>query len=377
MPEKMRLQLAESDIWWKMWGAGMSHGEGVEQNWAFSNGAAASTRLMGPGSCQATLEDVFGFHNYDRLLAMHCVLPKRLAVNIKEATTHKTAFKSFTKGLEEARPWEVAEWRAWVKRWESTQHIDTSDSPFELKEEVMTLCKIQEKIATEEYICTEDGIEVEREHSPGSFITMGLELEQTQRKLAVDIHAIKDPSPSQRLAIIKRRTALLKSIYKFQQVQQVYMPSVRGMLNDAQRQMFNGNGEQVPEATRLFMPSEITDTTIRGRVCAIGLAEVEERMREGEASEALEGVRVGLRMRTMTNRYKLRNYTSQGMMKKGQGLLRQINIRIHITKLRYRYSRAALLVLRGHGGWEERLCVLKDDDVHALNECVLTEEEKA
>lgn len=91
-PEPMRLQhLAPSNVWWKvpnfhlpahkrrchspysfhwMWGAGTTHGEGVEQNWSFSNGAAASTRLMGPGARVATLEDVFGFHNYDRLLAM-------------------------------------------------------------------------------------------------------------------------------------------------------------------------------------------------------------------------------------------------------------------------------------------------------------------
>jgi hypothetical protein len=53
-----------------MWGAGMTHGEGVKQNWAFSNSAAASTRLMGPSARQATLEDVFRFHNYDRVLAM-------------------------------------------------------------------------------------------------------------------------------------------------------------------------------------------------------------------------------------------------------------------------------------------------------------------
>jgi hypothetical protein len=90
-PEQMRPTVAPGNLWWKvpnfhlpphkkpchsaysfhwMWGAGMTHGEGVEQNWAFSNGAAASTRLMGPGGWQACLEDVFGFHNYDRVLAM-------------------------------------------------------------------------------------------------------------------------------------------------------------------------------------------------------------------------------------------------------------------------------------------------------------------
>jgi hypothetical protein len=90
-PKRLWLKLKPSMVLWKvpnfhlpahklnchspfsfhfMWGAGMTHGEGVEQNWVFSNGTAASTRLMGPGARQATLEDVFGFHNYNRVLAM-------------------------------------------------------------------------------------------------------------------------------------------------------------------------------------------------------------------------------------------------------------------------------------------------------------------
>ncbi|KAJ7450267.1 hypothetical protein B0H11DRAFT_1743304 [Mycena galericulata] len=399
MPAPMRLtHLAPSNVWWKvpnfhlpahkkrchapysfhwMWGAGMTHGEGVEQNWAFSNGAAASTRLMGPGARQATLEDVFGFHNYDRVLAMHRVLPKRLAVSMKEGMKHRAAFDAFTKGLEEVRAEEVAEWKELVLKWEMKQHTDPSESPFELKEEVMTLRDIQLQIANEEYICTDDGVEVEQEHSPGSFITMGLELEESQRRLEVDVQALKDPSPTQRLAFTKRRSAMLKQIYKFRQVQRVYMPALRAILPDAQKQVFDGNGEQLPEATQLFMPSEVANTALRKRACAIGLPEIEGRMRQGEATEALEAVRHGLRTRTMTNRYKLRNYTGQGMMTKGQGILRLINVGIHRAKLRYRYSRAALLALKGHGDWEEGLRVLGDDDVRALNERALTVEEKA
>ncbi|KAJ7148600.1 hypothetical protein C8R46DRAFT_1231115 [Mycena filopes] len=398
MPVSQELKIEPGNIWWKVpnfhlpphkrpchspysfhWmpGAGMSHGEGVEQNWSFSNGAAASTRLMGPGSRQATLEDVFGFHNYDRLLAMHRVLPKRLAETIKEATRHKAAFEAFTKGLEEHSPDEVKEWRAWVMRWESKQHTDASESPFEVKDEVRTLRDIQLDIAREEFLCTDDGIEIERDHTPGTFISMGIDLEEAQRRLAVDVRALRDPSPNQKLTFTKRRTALLKRIYKFRQLQRVYMPSVRGVLSDVQRQVFEGNGEQVPEATRLFMPSEIEDKRLRAGACAVGLAEIEARMRVGEAKEALEGVRQGLRTRTMTNRYKLRNFTGQGMMTKGQGMLRQINIKIYRAKLRYRYSRAAALVLKEHGHWEDDLGVLADDDIRALNERALTAEEKA
>jgi hypothetical protein len=64
----------------------------------------------------------------------------------------------------------------------------------------------------------------------------------------------------------------------------------------------------------LFMPSEIKDGHLRGRVCTVGMPDIEARMREEEASEALEDVRGGLRTRTMANRYKLQNYTGQGLL---------------------------------------------------------------
>ncbi|KAJ7843814.1 hypothetical protein B0H13DRAFT_1909206 [Mycena leptocephala] len=362
MPETMHLTLPPENVWWKvpnfhlpphkpkchspysfhwMWGAGMTHGEGVEQNWAFSNGAAASTRLMGPGSRHATLEDIFGFHNYDRLLAMHRVLPKRLAVNIKEGLKHRVAFDAFTKGLEEFQPAEVARWKEWVQKWESVQHTDAKDCPFELEEDehATTLRQIQLLIVTEEFLCTEDGVEIEREHTPGTFITMGLEIEEIQRKLEVDVRALKDPSANQRLWFTKRRTALLKTIHRFRQVQRVYMPSIHGVLSDIQKQMFDGNGEQLPEATRLFMPSEIPDARARRNVCALGLAEIEVRMRHGEAAEVLEGdppleIALSIRARRATGPQRARD-------------------------------------------WEDKLKVLNDDDVRALNERVLTTEEKA
>ncbi|KAJ7860607.1 hypothetical protein B0H14DRAFT_3084801 [Mycena olivaceomarginata] len=365
MPEAMHLKLPLADVWWMvpnfhlpdhltkcrspfsfhwMRGAGMTNGEGIEQNWAFSNGAAPSTRLMGPGSRQATLEDVFGFHNYDRLLAM-------------------LAFNAFSTGLEEARPEQIKEWRAWVERWESTQHTTPEDSPFDMPEEVTSLRQIQLEIVMEEFVCTSEGVEIERKHTPSTFIIMGLHIEESQRRLEVSVRALRNPSLSQKLDFTKRRIALLKRIHKFRELQTVYMPSVRAVLTNVQKQMYDGGGDELPEVSRLFMPSEIADPRSRERVCAMGLPTLEARLREAEATEALESVRAGLRTHTMTNRYKLRNYTGQGLMTKGQGILRQINIRIHIAKLRYRYSRAALVALRGHGDWEERLRMLNDDDI--------------
>ncbi|KAF8164506.1 hypothetical protein K438DRAFT_1775479 [Mycena galopus ATCC 62051] len=300
MAKQWWLQLSEENVLWKvpnfhltphkpkchppfsfhfMCGAGMTHGEGVEQNWSFSNGAAASTRVMGPGARQATLEDVFGFHNYDRVLAMHRVLLKRLAVSMQEGTKHKLAFDEFSRGLEQSRPEELAQWKEAVHIWERKAHPKAEDSPFVLAEEdaVTTLREIQLAIATEEFICTEEGAEIECEHSPGAFITMGMELEEVQRKLEIDVRALKDPSVAQRLAFTKRRTALLRRIHKFRQVQGIYMPALRVLLSNEQKEVYDGNGDQLPEAMRLFIPSELSPS-VRGKACVLGIAEIEARL---------------------------------------------------------------------------------------------------
>ncbi|KAJ7799347.1 hypothetical protein B0H14DRAFT_2185738, partial [Mycena olivaceomarginata] len=52
-----------------MWGAGMTDGEDVEQNWDFTNGAAPSTKMMGPGGRHAFLEGLFAFHNWWRTVS--------------------------------------------------------------------------------------------------------------------------------------------------------------------------------------------------------------------------------------------------------------------------------------------------------------------
>ena len=51
-------------------GVGRTDGEEIERNWSRHDGAAASTREMGPGSRHDTLEDHFGWANWQRLLRL-------------------------------------------------------------------------------------------------------------------------------------------------------------------------------------------------------------------------------------------------------------------------------------------------------------------
>ncbi|KAJ7738539.1 hypothetical protein DFH07DRAFT_966118 [Mycena maculata] len=225
-----------------------------------------------------------------------------------------------------------------------------------MKEKVMSMKDIRVKLAKEELLRSGEGTEIEREDTLSTFIVMGLEIEESQRYLTIDVKA---------------------RIRTFRKLQRSYMPNLHRFLSGAQRAQWDTETDRDAEAVRLFMPSDIADRTKREKVCAQGLSAVEADLREGECRDTLEALRSGLRTRTMTNRFRLRNCTGQRALTWGQGVLRQLNLRIHKAKSWYRYARNTLLRLRGHGGWEQELQVLKDDDVRALNERALTEEERA
>lgn len=51
-------------------GVGRTHGEKVEQEWAYINLAALSTREMGPGARHSALDDSWGGWNWRKVLAL-------------------------------------------------------------------------------------------------------------------------------------------------------------------------------------------------------------------------------------------------------------------------------------------------------------------
>ncbi|KAJ7770053.1 hypothetical protein B0H16DRAFT_1307286 [Mycena metata] len=361
-----------------LWGAGRTHGETVEQNWEFLNGIAASTKLMGLGARYTALEGLLSFHNWRRLVAHRRLLKQRMAEAIKDGRKHKEAFEAFTAGLVDLHELDVSGWKVWVDKWEKERHVENEKgSPYEFEEEGLTLKEIRILLAAEEYAKTGDGTEVEREDTPSTFLTLGMEIEETQRQLAVAIKAAgPNPTPTQELEFLKRRMSLRIRLQSFRKLQLTYMPKVRRYLTASQKAVWDADN-QAPEATRLFMPSDIGSAASRTKACAPGLDGTEARLREGEAKDALAELRQGLRVRTMTNRFKILNWTGQRALTRGQGILRQINIKVHAAKLRYRYARQAMLKLKGHGAWEKQYRVLEDEDVRALNDRALREEEQA
>ncbi|KAJ7161942.1 hypothetical protein C8R43DRAFT_880650 [Mycena crocata] len=395
LPEAMHIDEKKVNVWFKvpnfhilghkwpchspfsfhwMWGAGVTDGEDVEQNWEFTNGAAGSTKMMGLGARAAFLEGLFAFHNWMRTVSYRNVFSRRLARDLKEGKKHKDAFDAFTALVEGEKPELVAAWRKWVKDWEGKQHSDAAGSPYELPKHERTMKDIRLELEKKELTETGRGVKVERKHTSSGFIMMGLEIEQSQRILMIDMKAVADPSTLQELDFVKRKTAMLKRIARFRKLQATYMPNIEKYLTVGQRELYEDKTRE-PQMVKLFMPSELLDE-FRWEVCERGLDKIEEALREGELQETLEELRTALRIRTATNRFRHRDTTGQRALTRGQGLLRQVSIRILKAKLRYRYARNALMRLRNHGGWEKTYQVLQEEDIRGINERAANEQEE-
>ncbi|KAL1715565.1 hypothetical protein EV715DRAFT_265868 [Schizophyllum commune] len=171
-----------------------------------------------------------------------------------------------------------------------------------------------------------------------------------------------------------RDRALKLRVGRYRKYQRIYMPDLQTHLESLCKRIVDEKEDA--ENIQLYLPSELENRQ-RVALCAPGLADVEARLREGEAHEALEDVRRALRARTATNMFRNANVRGNTMATRARGTFDKISKRAHTAKLRYRHARNSLVLLRGHGVWEDTLRRLDDDDVRALNERALTKEEKA
>ncbi|KAJ6600100.1 hypothetical protein B0H10DRAFT_1754255, partial [Mycena sp. CBHHK59/15] len=214
---------------------------------------------MGLGTRHATLEDLFGFHNWRRLVSWRSIFKKRMGENVKEGQVHRDAFEAFDAALRGTAPEMVEGWQKWVDDWESRQHKDGAESPFEVTEKVMSMREIRLKLAKEELLRSGEGVEVEQEDTPSTFVLMGLEIEESQRYLAIDVKSIANPTDTQTVDILKRRAALVKRMRTFRKLQRTYMPNLRRFLTASQRALWDSEMDRNAEAVRLFLPSDISD----------------------------------------------------------------------------------------------------------------------
>ncbi|KAI5894719.1 uncharacterized protein SCHCODRAFT_02598112 [Schizophyllum commune H4-8] len=318
-------------------GGGNGNGEGIEQNWVVTNGVAYQARHMGPGGFRLLLETTLSYANWRKVCALATIQRRRTWEAVQEAPRHGEGFREFRAAMFALRPQDVERWDQNIAKWEED---DSHPSPYQMHGQKETLKDVKLQLAHEERMETASRTEVPQDRTPSTLVLLGVQIEDMQAKLRSRIQTTTTITPTQSIEIENQRASILKLIIQLRAIQEIYMPHLEAEVPGARPTL---NGARVSHAA---------------------------------AGDALEDVRHGLRARSATHAFKNKNLVGNKANTRGQTVLREIDLKIHLAVERYRRHRSAYLTLKGTGSWESDLKELRDDDVRFLNERTLSSKER-
>ncbi|KAJ7635975.1 hypothetical protein DFH06DRAFT_1139060 [Mycena polygramma] len=354
-------------------GVGRTDGEGVERNWSWLNGAARFISVMGPGSREDTIDDLCGFSNWKKPCDLGNSLLRKMVLAIPQAMIHSRAFHAFTDGLREGHEDELQEWEKTVRAWEAHPKPEELDNPYDYPdiEVAESMADVVARISQEDHARVAMSGAAAMAVKPAGFLMAGMEIEETQAEILLEAKRTTRTT-IQATTLQRQRTLLLSKISALQDVQETYMPGLRQWIT---HKGLPAPNKSKPETIPLYMPSTLPAVD-RALLCIPGLVAHEESLRSAQASEGLRALRSGLRTRVFAHQFKRRLNNTQGVYTKSRSLTDGIEDRIRAAAAQYRTARLALLALRGHGEWEEKLRELRKEDIRGMNERMMNDTEK-
>ncbi|KAJ7823820.1 hypothetical protein B0H14DRAFT_2825782 [Mycena olivaceomarginata] len=302
-------------------GAAQADMEGIERIWSSSGLMGASTREMGPGARQDTLDDFWHYWNWNKALHFANGCLRRL----KELQRQRDGLEEFS----EAQGDQVPVWKQMVDDFESGASLV---NPYQLPKSGPSLREIELELAREEEK-TERASSTVRDAADGTmteYLMLGLEIEGQQRQLAADLLANKSPTAKELTDFVTRRTRISRQIKKLRLLQRRYSPGALQHLATA------------PDA-------------------------LEARLRDGQCDESLDLIRHGLCVKKRLQTYRSRNSRRQHQNTRSRTLVDSQQRKVDLAANTYRQARTARRALddvAGASQWQE----LKKADVRMLED---------
>ncbi|KAJ7156373.1 hypothetical protein C8R46DRAFT_1040909 [Mycena filopes] len=278
-------------------GSARTDGEGMERPWANIGPVATSTREMGPGSRHDTLNDHWSHWNWQKLVGLG----------------------RFLSGISRRSRWQRApEWKAAVEAFEADS---SKANPYEIPKTGASEHDVRLECAREEAEAHAAGVAAIHNVSPSAFILAGLDLEEQQRQIKIEVEMRKDHTTKQTAELVEKRTKLSRYIARFRALQIAYMPAALQALSDRPapapaKQEEAARVENVP----LFLPSALTEEQ-RTTGCNRGVVAIETRLRDAQCRSALDEIRNQLHIKSRFRTYKGGNVRHQGATTRARGLM--------------------------------------------------------
>ncbi|KAH9974339.1 hypothetical protein BGW80DRAFT_1130440, partial [Lactifluus volemus] len=326
-------------------------GEDPERWWAHINPVTTSTREMGPGSHQDTIDDHAAAWNFCKIIGFGSSLLSQLQNAIKMRAKHEALFVKFSERFSQVQ---ITQWTRVIELWEedprSTNPYDEPDASTSLKEVMLELAK-------EDLDSAIEGDRPISDVSANVFLKMALELEEQQRILKFRISKIKNVEAS--AETLEKRRVLVTRIQTLRKIQAVYMPFVSTSSFD----LPNTLPISEPETFDLCLPSS-PSLSVSVLHAIPDLVEKEKRIRLAQMHDALVNLRRLLRITMGLWQYKYKHIgPSQRVNTRARSCISRFQDKVHLCAERYRASWRALLQLDSNGPWVTTFRELKKEDV--------------
>ncbi|KAK0463310.1 hypothetical protein IW261DRAFT_1554191 [Armillaria novae-zelandiae] len=332
---------------------GRTDGEAPKRGWAATNALANSTKEMGPGSRQDTLDDHFGDYNWRKVIILASIICDKYKDAVAARAQHVAEFISYEDTLWVEHSTAVDQWRAMVLAWESDR---TKPNPFSPTLRPVTENAVRLELAREEK--TESSIEIRHD------------LEEAQVRLIDDIKELGAHSTDlQRTRIQQQANRISRKVDAWIEIQKVYMPKT-SLLRARDDDRRPPGVETHPTRIPLYLPS----TALRLGAVDPGpkntIINDERRLRLAQAHDTLAMLRDHLLLKSYLMIW--RQWFSRGQRygTKANTLMHRVETKISADAARYRRAYAALDVVSTYlhqHEWKKGLFPLKPEDISGLN----------
>ncbi|KAL0571368.1 hypothetical protein V5O48_010593 [Marasmius crinis-equi] len=338
-------------------GAGQTDGEGIERRWASLGPIATSSKEMAPGHRRETIDDHMGASNWMKLVGLGALLRKRRA----EARLQIQAQGEFFQEFSECQASNVQEWSELVSRWEESGMDPEVETPIRgLQKRLISHAVDDEHDVRLRYVVEEDqDLWIAHDLTPSAFILLGLEIEDQQRHLQLDLKDNNFDTTLQQTSVAERRGKILRQIAKFRASQRVYTPQVSAVI--AQLPYPDPNDPPTPaERTTLYMPSELSSELRSLPEMSVWVSMGTE-FRRTQLKSSLDAIRTHLFVQTRLHSERSLHIHHQKANTRARHTLERNRRKITENTLKYQHGWAALrnLVGKDFVGYQE----LKDGDV--------------
>ncbi|KAJ6458082.1 hypothetical protein C8R47DRAFT_995450, partial [Mycena vitilis] len=337
-------------------GSAQTDGEGIERPWAHIGGVSTSTREMGPGSREDTLNCHWSFWNWQKLLGLGERLRTRYDRAKKEYATQLEAFTEFSAQQADRVP----AWRTMIEIYEKD---NSKPNPYAITSQGLTEADVLLKLEEDETKRVEAGIPSIHTVSPSSFIAAALEVEDQQRRMRVQVELRKAGTTVQKIDLVAMRRKLSSSMTRLRKLQATYTPAAIVALNQRKGVPPDEPPEQVP----LFMPSALTEQQ-RAAEPLKSLAVIEDSLRDAQCSTSLVRLRNQLHIKSRLLTYKRIQSRNQGANTRSRTIVLRNESKIRLHSEKFQMAWEAKRRLAGGDATKVGWRMLQKEDIRCMED---------